>query len=487
MDDQASGNSNAGSEMVKAQDSIMSEVADWLELNDNDYYWAPRRQLRQKVLFSWDKVIAHLTASSTSSTTTTDSTSSDALLHLIALQLLASCCTLQRASSATSFPLYQQRGTVRLVTSLKLHSQFRYSPAAGHHARQSSETSSWPGLYTGPSIEDRLAEEVSQRRRFKKRQNDLRSEPHLAILTEGKSLGNGWSDAPAPLEGEDTRRPSTSSASSKSASKRGLLSKLMCQTFGFRRSRRRHNFFSLGHLPSKTGMRPYYYQQSSTSIHHNRLSHTQVQPPPHAVQAIPSGLRLRRIQSTQKARATSPYSELFLTRRNSSTPTMGSPLACPYEIPEIRRISATTAEGWSPMSGRSFDMLTAKEYLDGTRMKVLDESKLNPSSVFVSQRRTSNPLIPASPMCSTEAVVPAQKIPEVDYFNKAVSFMRCDSGPAGCVDEDPYSNDGSIILDKRTSTVGRSVEFGPEWAQKLQRRTREHSNEEDVDDMLRGP
>jgi hypothetical protein len=38
-----------GSEMMKAQDIISKEVADWLELNENDNYWAPRRQLRQKV------------------------------------------------------------------------------------------------------------------------------------------------------------------------------------------------------------------------------------------------------------------------------------------------------------------------------------------------------------------------------------------------------------------------------------------------------
>jgi hypothetical protein len=37
------------SEMMKAQDIISKEVADWLELNENDNYWAPRRQLRQKV------------------------------------------------------------------------------------------------------------------------------------------------------------------------------------------------------------------------------------------------------------------------------------------------------------------------------------------------------------------------------------------------------------------------------------------------------
>jgi len=38
-----------GSEMTKAQDIILKEVVDWLELNENDNYWAPRRRLRRKV------------------------------------------------------------------------------------------------------------------------------------------------------------------------------------------------------------------------------------------------------------------------------------------------------------------------------------------------------------------------------------------------------------------------------------------------------
>jgi hypothetical protein len=90
------------------------------------------------------------------------------LVHLIVLHLLASCYTALPTSSADNLPIYEQRTTPALITSLRLHSRYRYSPAAGHHARESSETASWPGLYAKPSIEDQLAEAVSHRRRLQK-------------------------------------------------------------------------------------------------------------------------------------------------------------------------------------------------------------------------------------------------------------------------------------------------------------------------------
>lgn len=37
-------------------------------------------------------------------------------------------------------------------------------PAAGHHARENSETSSWPGLYDGLSTEEEAVEDGLQRR-----------------------------------------------------------------------------------------------------------------------------------------------------------------------------------------------------------------------------------------------------------------------------------------------------------------------------------
>jgi hypothetical protein len=49
MNSNTSEYSHGDSGMTKAQDIILKEVADWLELNENDDYWAPRRRLQQKV------------------------------------------------------------------------------------------------------------------------------------------------------------------------------------------------------------------------------------------------------------------------------------------------------------------------------------------------------------------------------------------------------------------------------------------------------
>ena len=97
---------------------------------------------------------------------------SEVFLHLIPIQILASCYALSHLPHAASLPssLYLSKREPELITSLRLHTQFRYCPAAGHHACNSSRDSSWPGLYSGPSLEDQLVEEMSCRRLLKKRE-----------------------------------------------------------------------------------------------------------------------------------------------------------------------------------------------------------------------------------------------------------------------------------------------------------------------------
>lgn len=70
------------------------------------------------------------------------------------------------------------------MTALRAHSPYRLSPAAGHHARASSETAAWPGLYEGPSSEEILAEIASKQRRSAKRSSEYI--PHFAA--------SGWTD-----------------------------------------------------------------------------------------------------------------------------------------------------------------------------------------------------------------------------------------------------------------------------------------------------
>ena len=84
--------------------------------------------------------------SPTASSNSEPSEPSEVFLHLIAIQILASCYTLSRPPGAASLPssLYLSKRELELITSLRLHTQFRYCPAAGHHARNSSRDSSWP-------------------------------------------------------------------------------------------------------------------------------------------------------------------------------------------------------------------------------------------------------------------------------------------------------------------------------------------------------
>jgi hypothetical protein len=230
---------------------------------------------------------------------------------------------------------------VRLVTSLRLHSQYRFSPAAGWHARDSSESSSWPGLYGGPSLEEKAAEVASLRRRMEKRRKEHKSESMFTNLFERKSTTRGWSDGPASTE-EEIRTPFDSS---NSGFEQSLLSKLTCQ-FSFSKGSKRRHLLHDENPSINNNSRPVGYRRSIPSP--TRAHTSPVYPTPtRAVQVIPSALRLRRTQSTpHKPSDASLYRpDITFNLRNSSTPTTRSPLNYPYEIPEIRRISATTVEG----------------------------------------------------------------------------------------------------------------------------------------------
>lgn len=121
----------------------------------------------------------------------------DIFLHFIALQLLASCYTLLPASSAEGVPLLQQRKGSRLVTALRLHSYRRFSPAAGYHAREPSETLAWPGLYSGPSLEDQAAEIATRQRRLKRRSLEVLQNLPFPRQAELATDASQWSDGPA--------------------------------------------------------------------------------------------------------------------------------------------------------------------------------------------------------------------------------------------------------------------------------------------------
>ncbi|KAL5404474.1 hypothetical protein PMIN03_009114, partial [Paraphaeosphaeria minitans] len=142
----------------------MAEVTDFLEHAGRDKFWLPPRTTYENPPFH-KRVVAPLDPSLIYAIKDLPESEAFAtVVEFIAMQLLASCYTLLPASSADNLPLGQQRMGSMVITALRLHTLHRLSPAAGHHARINTETSSWPGLYTGMSKEDELAESVSRRR-----------------------------------------------------------------------------------------------------------------------------------------------------------------------------------------------------------------------------------------------------------------------------------------------------------------------------------
>lgn len=255
----------------------------------------------------------------------------DVLVHVIALQLLASCYTFMPGSSASHIPWFQQRKGTKFITALHLQSQYRFAPAAGHHARASSETAAWPGLYIGPMPEDNLLQVTCQRRRLKKRSSEY--VPHF--------VASGWIDGPA--ESHQARGKARSIASSVSSSEPGLFSRLTCHASMPRNSLRRHNILFPGRLSLKRKKHPAGHPTASSR-------RCPCPKPPYRfasrdVQRILSTLRLRRTRWAKQAASqrTEPISTSHLSRRHSAVPSVDSLLKYPFAIPEIRRISATPA------------------------------------------------------------------------------------------------------------------------------------------------
>ncbi|KAF2268411.1 hypothetical protein CC78DRAFT_367905 [Lojkania enalia] len=153
-------------DLEKAEDVVFGEVADWLMLDESDDISTSQKCNLRAFLPSRQGIKYATVANKPANSTTNGSVLPEGLLYFIALQLLASCYTVIPASNADSLPICRQRRTKELVTSLRLHSRYRFSPASGHSARPPSEASSWPGLYAGPTLEDRLADTVSNQRLF---------------------------------------------------------------------------------------------------------------------------------------------------------------------------------------------------------------------------------------------------------------------------------------------------------------------------------
>ncbi|PQE19229.1 hypothetical protein CJF30_00007580 [Rutstroemia sp. NJR-2017a BBW] len=89
----------------------------------------------------------------------TTSLVTDELVQMIAVQLLGACFTLPPEYLVPLTPAlssYNRKGCSKLpnscmISALRMHTQFRYSPCFGHQARNTSPIQPWDGIYDGAS------------------------------------------------------------------------------------------------------------------------------------------------------------------------------------------------------------------------------------------------------------------------------------------------------------------------------------------------
>ena len=131
----------------------------------------------------------------------------NSFLTMVAVQLLATCFTLPQDTMTSLLPIasYHDGKQIKLdqsdfglISSLRLHTQRRTSPAYGHQARNASTAQEWPDLYTGPSREERLAEEVSQNRR--RRQDVVSSGGVLTSPIRRRTSEQSGSEEELPIQ-----------------------------------------------------------------------------------------------------------------------------------------------------------------------------------------------------------------------------------------------------------------------------------------------
>jgi hypothetical protein len=301
------------------------------------------------------------------------------------------------------------------VTALRSHSQYRYSPAAGHQARPPSETDAWPGLYTGPSTEENLAQHVSQRRKCRKQSSEY--VPHFAA--------SGWTDGPPAITTREGSRSSLSRESSSSSSEPGFFSRLICQAAVPKNYRRKHNTMFLSRIPTKQKKQKRIQYEKKHSGHAERQK-VSSQP----VQRIPSLYRLRYTQSAPRIAVEAeeekvPVESLYYGKRHGSDPSIGSPLSYSFQIPEIRRTSVTPSSNWRPGSseegmmracGRG-DLIAPLDYFDD--MPETPETPRRQQSRWKIphwRHKYTGSLSPSATLSSMQPTGSSHTTPAADYF-----------------------------------------------------------------------
>lgn len=350
---------------------------------------------------------------------TAGSQSFEHIVRFIAIQLLASCYTLLPPTSSSSVPLLEQRKRPRLITALRLHTNFRYAPAAGYHARDPSETTPWPGLYRGAQIEEKIGSVATRHPR--RTTESAKGRKQGPIHFRSYSSAGKWSDG--PTEEIPARTPSSrSSGDSDSGIKTGLNWKSLCQPLASRGSDRKVRLSKQQSGRShqkklhfctwsgKQGNKRADPQTKSKSLAARPKPILPQKAAADATYKMPSSkLNLRKTHSAPRTPIVENKLETMSihTRRSSSTPTFGALMPYPFEIPEIRRISASTTAA----SLRSSFMKLPSRSFDSTRLHPFREvpSGSNPST-------PTGEISPMSLSLISEAV-PGANSQQDDYFS----------------------------------------------------------------------
>ncbi|KAF1988803.1 hypothetical protein K402DRAFT_419152 [Aulographum hederae CBS 113979] len=143
-----------------------------------------------------------------------------AAIRVIAIGLLSSCYTSFQSPAYVSMPasIYLSPSPPPMITSLHMHAHYKYAPASGYHPRETSYAPIWPGLFNGPCLEERRADDISRRRRLARAAQQSSSEESSPFDLDqliGTPQGNGSSflaaQPPSYFDGaaDDPTSPST--------------------------------------------------------------------------------------------------------------------------------------------------------------------------------------------------------------------------------------------------------------------------------------
>lgn len=272
----------------------------------------------------------------------------------------------------------------------------------------------------GPSLEEKIAEHDSRRRR---QQNDQKQ--HVLDLS-----GAGWTDGP-PSEAmcmELDSKLSKASSSSSVGHQPGVFLQLVCQTVVPRSHRRKYNAMFLGRMSLGWKRQKQYWAELKPRQHGDRTSSPKnINERP--VLRAPSVLQLHPTQSVPSIAVEKDVSvrNPYTSRRCSSDPSDGTPLTHHFQLPEIRRISELM-DGSQSQDSSIADSVRACEHGDLiVTHDHFDDTPDGPYTARQQQNQWKNQhwrhkdtsfLSPPATFLPMKSTPSSQIVPESDYFGK---------------------------------------------------------------------